>query len=146
MPQSRTIAVTLLVGGCLAVNAAGDEYKEATVAAYCAGVIQRSIEITKKLPPPVSPTSYRGNEQHLAGLVAFVQGAIKQKQIAPRTVSRLMAIGQSDEQLCDDVTWKCWTEAIERNEQNMDADANDRMQEKCVRPVETVCKRVEACF
>jgi hypothetical protein len=137
--------VALLMGYLTASHAAGDDHKAATDAAYCAGVIQRRIEITKKLPPPVAPILYHADEQLLAGLVAFVQTAVKQRQIAPQIVSKTTAIGQSDEQLCDDVTWKCWTEASRRNEQNMDAEANDRMQETCVRPVERVCKRVEAC-
>jgi hypothetical protein len=144
MLRSMIIAITLVVASCMV--AASDEYKEAADAAYCSGVIQRSIEITKRLPSLADPIFYRPNEQLLARLIGVVQGAIKQKRIAPRAISRFTAIGQSDEQLCDDVTWKCWTEAIDRSEQNMDAGANERMQESCIRPAETVCKRVEACF
>ena len=146
MLRSMTIAVTLVVTSCMAAEAASDEYKEVADAAYCAGVIQRSIEITKRLPALTDPIVYRANEQLLARLVGLVQGALRQKHIAPRTVNRLTANGQSDEQLCDDVTWKCWTEALDRDAQNMDAGANERMQENCMRPAETVCRRVEACF
>jgi hypothetical protein len=53
-----------------------DDYKEVTDAAYCAGVLQRNVDLTKKA---FGNLDVRSDEQHLALKVAFVQGALKQK-------------------------------------------------------------------
>lgn len=135
-------AVWLAMPISLAVTASGDDYKEATDAAYCVGAIQRNIELTKK---DFRSLDVRSDEQSLARQLAFLQGAIKQKKIDDGTAGKLTAVGRADAQLCWKISAKCLNEATKRLDEGVDQDRSDRMLKNCERSGEAVCKRVGSC-
>jgi hypothetical protein len=137
-----TVSGAALVLGLFQVSALSDEYKDLTSAAYCAGVLSREIDLTKKMGG--NPDT-RDKEQLLAQKIAFLEGALRLQKIDTSTTNKLVEIGHADAQSCWNVIEKCTIEATKRAEQNMDVDLSKRLLDNCTRSVEAVCTRTEAC-
>jgi hypothetical protein len=137
----KKLAVALVLFTSAAAKA-GD-YKAAADAAYCAGAIQRTIELTKKTFGDA--LDMRSDEQSYALRLAFVEGALKQGKIDRETADKLLAIGHSDAQFCWDTAAKCSREWAKRDEQNMERERSQAMMETCERPAQSACKRTKGC-
>ena len=118
----------------------GDDYKEATEAAYCVGVHQSDIEFWKKTDPK-STTDIRDAELKQFKKQAFVEGAIRRRIIDGATVSKMKAVGYADANSCTQQQERCTQQWHERSQQKMDDELNNKMMENCNKLADPVCER-----
>lgn len=120
-----------------------DDYKDATDAAYCVGVYQSEIEITKEVYSKIAIDDGRlhDTEQKKFRKEAFVGGAIKQGKIDDVTASKMKSVGYADANLCVRINEKCDQEWFARSQQKIEAGLNENQQKNCKVQAEAVCER-----
>jgi hypothetical protein len=130
------------VGIVLAVQSTavlGDDYKDATEAAYCVGVYQNDIEFWKRTAS--MSTDARDAELKQFRRQAFVEGAIKRGIIDEVTVSKMKAVGYADANSCLQQQERCAQQLYERTQQKMDDEQNNKIFENCNKLAGPVCDR-----
>ena len=135
------------VGIVLAVQSTavlGDDYKEATEAAYCIGVYQSDIEGERRRYIDPKNANTHDTEMRQFKKQAFVEGAIKRRIIDEVTVSKMKAVGYADGNSCWQQMERCTKQWHERSEQKMDDERNNRMLENCNKLAESVCERARS--
>src|SRR6266487_1425320 len=80
--------------------ALGDDYKEATEAAYCIGVYQSDIEGLRRMEKDPKNADTHDVEMTQFRKQAFVEGAIKRGIIDVGTASKMKAVGYADGKSC----------------------------------------------
>jgi hypothetical protein len=126
------------VGIVLAVQSTavlGDDYKEATEAAYCVGVYQSDVEFWRRTDPKSGET--RDAELKQSRKQTFVESAIKRGIMDRVTVSKMRAVGYADAKSCLEQSLRCTQQWSEK----MDDEQSNRMLENCRKLVEPVCER-----
>ena len=116
----------------------GDDYKEATEAAYCIGVYQSDVEFWREKDPK-SPRAV-DLEMKQFRKQAFVEGAIKQQIIDGVTVSKMRAVGYADANSCLQQRGRCTQQFYEHRQQGMDDEQNNKIFENC-NELADVCER-----
>jgi|GEM_PF-6302147 len=115
-----------------------DDYKEAADAAYCVGVISRSIEY-------LNGVDVHDDEQKKIHKQALVEGATKQGKIDTITVSKLTDVGYADANLCFEKRTKCFVEAAKRKKDKVDPRLSDEQLNECKQSAELICKPTYKC-
>jgi hypothetical protein len=121
-----------------ATSTRADDYKEAANAAYCVGVISRSIEYLKGV-------DVRNDEQKKLQKQTFVEGATKQGKIDSITASKLISAGYADANLCLEKRTKCFVEAAKRKNDKVDPRLSDEQLKDCKQSAEQICELTYKC-
>jgi hypothetical protein len=119
----------------------GDDYKEATEAAYCVGVHQSDIEGVRRMHTDPKKADTRDEERKQFRKQAFVEGAIKRGIIDEVTASKMRAVGYADGNSCWEQSRRCTQQWHERSQQKMDDERNNKIMENCSKLAEPVCER-----
>jgi hypothetical protein len=119
----------------------GDDYKEATDAAYCIGVYQSDIEGVRRMYRDPKNADTHDVEMNQLRKKAFVEGAIKRRIIDEVTASKMRDIGYADGNSCWQQQERCTHQWYERSQQKVDDELNNRRLENCNRLAEPICDR-----
>jgi hypothetical protein len=136
--MNKSVKTVIGVGIVIAVQSTavlGDDYKEATEAAYCVGVHQNDVEFWRRTDPKSVET--RDAEMKQSGKQTFVEGAIKRRIIDRVTVSKMRAVGYADAKSCLEQSLRCTQQWSDK----MDEEQNNRVLENCRELAEPVCER-----
>ncbi len=115
-----------------------DDSKDAADAAYCVGVISRSIEYLKGV-------DVRADEQKKSWKQTLVESATKQGKIDAITVSELISVGYADASLCLEKRTKCFLEAANRKKDKVDPRLSDEQLNGCKQSAELICSPTYKC-
>jgi hypothetical protein len=119
----------------------GDDYKEATEAAYCIGVYQSDIEGLRRMYKDPKNADMHDAEMKQFRKRAFVEGAINRGIIDGITASKMRNVGYVDGNSCWQRQERCTNEWYRRTQQKVDDELNSRQLENCNKLAEPVCER-----
>jgi len=114
-----------------------DDYRDATDAAYCIGVLQANIDIWKGWSPDVQSkiaATMRYAEQKKFRKEAFVEGAIKQAKLDGATASKMTSVGLADANLYVQSVRDCYH-----------SDLAGEQRANCLKRTEPLHDRIENC-
>jgi hypothetical protein len=140
MHFNKVLSITAL--GVLFISQAtstrADDNKEAADAAYCVGVISRSIEYLKGV-------DVSADEQKKFWKQNLVEDATKEGKIDSITVSKLISAGYADANLCLEKRTKCFLEAAKRKEDKVDPRLSGEQLNDCKQSAELICSPTYKC-
>jgi len=144
---SVIVCVWVVVASC-ASSVHADEDKAATDAAYCVGILKKSVEHWKKINDPSGQLVSAIDEavQKQSQKRALIESAIKQRKIDLVTATEMISAGFSDAKLCDEKIIKCREGYGERSERNVVDISNKAEFANCIKNAAPICaKQFNAC-